>query len=53
MSAYTTVEVRRSKAIAFLMSQLYIASNEELGDMMDVYGDTEPYTLNNFDVIDD
>ena len=54
MSAYSTVEVSREHAIAFLVGKIYQASNEQLGDMMDVYGDDgEPYYLNNFLVVNE
>lgn len=53
MSAYTTLEVTPEFARAFLIGKIMTASNEELGDMMDVYGDENPYLLNNFRCVEE
>jgi len=53
MSAYSTVEVTPEFARTFLIGKIMTATNEQLGDMMDVYGDDgEPFFLNNFMVTD-
>lgn len=52
MSAYTTIEISPEFAKTFLVGKIMTANNEQLGDMMDMYGDEEPYCLNNFIVVD-
>jgi len=54
MSAYTTIEIKRSLAINFLIGKVMTADNQKLEELMDCFGDDgEPYYLNNFNVISD
>lgn len=52
MSAYTTLEIDAQTARNFLLIKIMVASNEQLADMMDLYGNDDPYYLNNFIVSD-